>query len=386
MRNESPFGAARLCSLHVFGFGSDIVRGRLWSLPDRVSNAVVDVAAGRGVPEGEPVDEEMIELCLHHGLISILAEESGAPVAVALRGKRVALQELMRVHLSRILERFEEAGIRVAVVKGPRMADTFYEVPRLRPFSDIDLLVEPASLDRALSTLASDEAVPGIPEKGPKADKRDVPFRDPSGVGFTVDLHWDLFAYSQLRGDAEGATASGWESATHLPDSALGPHWAMPTDIELSFLATHAILDHRFRLILFRDFLEIANGEVPWDDVITTAGRFGLRSTSYISLMMAAGALGADIPEAVLASLRPSSASVRYLEYGLPRTDFVRFDGYQTHPVNFASVLLNDSLWGRLALAARAPFAFRGWSERNAEERHSKETELVSRPDDERDE
>jgi hypothetical protein len=160
----------------------------------------------------------------------------------------------------------------------------------------------------------------------------------------------------------------------------------MPTDIELSFLATHAILDHRFRLILFRDFLEMANGDVPWDDVITTAGRFGLRSTSYISLMMAAGALGADIPEAVLASLRPSSASVRYLEYGLPRTDFVRFDGYQTHPVNFASVLLNDSLWGRLALAARAPFAFRGWSERNAEERHSKETGLVSRTDDERDE
>ena len=62
------------------------------------------------------------------------------------------------------------------------MADTFYEVPRLRPFSDIDLLIEPASLDKALSTLASDEAVPGIPEKGPKADKRDFPFRDPSGV------------------------------------------------------------------------------------------------------------------------------------------------------------------------------------------------------------
>lgn len=355
-------------------------------LSDPVSEAVVDLAAGLGLHDSVPVSDDLVTLCAQHGLILMLAVESGDPVAVGMRGRRIALQEVMRVHLRRVLERFDEAGIRVAVVKGPRMADTFYEVPRLRPFSDIDLLVEPACLDRALSILASDEAVPGIPEKRPKADKRDVPFRDPSGVGFTVDLHWDLFAYSQLRGDAEGATASGWESATHLPDSALGPHWAMPTDIELSFLATHAILDHRFRLILFRDFLEMAKGAMPWDDVITTAGRFGLRSTSYISLMMAAGALGADIPEAVLASLRPSSASVRYLEYGLPRTDFVRFDGYQTHPVNLASVFLNDSRWGRLALAARAPFAFRGWADRHAEERHSKDTGLVSRPDDERDE
>ena len=58
-------------------------------------------------------------------------------------------------------------------------------------------------------------------------------------------------------------------------------------------------------------------------------------------------ALGADIPDEVLGRLRPISETVTFLERQLPRVDIARFDGRTVHPVNLASVLLNDSARAR---------------------------------------
>ncbi len=53
--------------------------------------------------------------------------------------------------VSRVLER---AGVRFAVLKGPAVA-TYYPRPELRPYSDLDVLVEPRSLRRASEALES---------------------------------------------------------------------------------------------------------------------------------------------------------------------------------------------------------------------------------------
>jgi glycosyltransferase involved in cell wall biosynthesis len=251
------------------------------------------------------------------------------------------------------------------------VADAFYSDARYRNFTDIDVLVEPHSLERALRMLSSDEAVSAVPKRGPKADKRDVLFSDPSGMTFILDLHWNLFSYSQLRGSAEKATDAAWESAVLVEDSSLGPHWTLPIGTEIAFLAAHSILDHRFRLALFRDFVEVARRNVDWDDVITTCGRWGLRSTTYIPLWMANQVLEAEIPEGVLESLRPRSSVVSFLERALPRVDLARFDGHRVHPVNLGAVLLNDSPISRVGLAVRAPVAFPAWRRRAMESLHS---------------
>ncbi len=91
------------------------------------------------------------------------------------------------------------------MLKGPAVAARYRDA-RHRPYSDIDLLVPPFQVDSALEVLAADESVVQIPSKRPKADKRDVLFEDESGVHFNIDLHWDLFSYSQLRDSAMGAT------------------------------------------------------------------------------------------------------------------------------------------------------------------------------------
>lgn len=267
-------------------------------------------------------------------------------------------------HLKRLLGTFAEQSIPVAVVKGPFLAAQVYRSPQLRTFTDIDLLVRPGDQAKVLEVLRADPAVESIPPRGPAADKRDVPFSDASGRGFKVDLHWDLFSYRQLLGSADGAIEWAWESAVGPIDHDLGPMWSLPEEVRLAFLCTHAVLDHRFRLILFRDLAEAARQEVDWESLIIFAARWGLRSATYLALHIARNAAEAAVPEEVIEDLRPRGVALSLAERMLPRTDLMAFDGRRAHPLNLAIVLLHDDPAGRIRLALRAPFAFPNWRKR----------------------
>lgn len=270
----------------------------------------------------------------------------------------------MQTGLRRVLVSLREAGIPTAVLKGPYVA-SMYRNPALRIFADLDLLVQRENLDRALEVILADPAVEAIPPKRPHADKRDIPFRDPLGHYFNVDMHWDLFSYSQLRGCARGATDAAWKKAVEDPHHALGPLWHLPMETRLGFLSTHAILDHRFRLILFRDLAEIAaHPQCEWNNIINFAGRWKLRSVTYLAWLAAAHLVGAPVPADVLAELRPSNWPTRMLEAMLPRTDVVHFEGHRPHPVNLATVLVHDELSDRVMLGLKAPLAVPGWARR----------------------
>ena len=332
---------------------------------DSVSSALLGLAAGHGLPEGNQVNADLVERAQRHGLIGILAQHTDDRLTRAVFGRESARQSILRHHLNRILVRLHDADVKVAVLKGPAVASR-YRDSELRPFTDLDLLVPETQLDTALTVLSGYEALFRVPEKTPKADKRDIVFEDPTGVRFNVDLHWDLFSYSQLRGMAEGATQGSWEEAHQVPDSPLGPVWEIPDSYRMAFLAAHAVLDHRFRLILFRDFLELSRDDIGWEILGVVAAKWGLRSTTHLALWIARSALGAAVPKDFLAWLRPRSLPISYLEWALPRSNLPRFDGHQPHPINLASVLLNDSRLGRLALVIRAPAAVPRWWRRVA--------------------
>lgn len=337
-----------------------------WSGGDAVTHALLCLASDRRLPADTVVGGELLTLARVHGLTSILAGEVDVRAVKAVHGRQRARQKVMEAHLHRILEKFDIAGLRVAVMKGPKVAEA-YPTPGLRPYSDIDLLVQEQDLDRAIGLMAEDEAVVEIPVKRPKAAKRDVVLGDSTGVRFNLDLHWDLFSYSQLRGGARGAMDEAWSLATRADESILGPHWDLPLGHVAGFLTAHAVLDHRFRLILFRDLLELARNRPDWGEIIGTATRWNLRSTSYLAWFIANGAAGAPIPEDVLTELRPRSAAISFLERRIPRLDLARFDGHTSHPVNLASVLLHDSRRERFSLLMRAPKAFPRWRQRVSE-------------------
>lgn len=334
---------------------------------DPITRVLIDLAAGKMVEIGSQAPAGLVEHAQKHGLVSILGDVTADPLVRAINARESARSQVLQGHLRRLLGRFHEKGLRVAVLKGPAVAQC-YRTPRHRHYSDLDLLVPPDEVEVALGVLGADPSIVRIPDKRPKADKRDVLFEDESGIRFNVDLHWDLFSYSQLRQAALGATAEGWASASESLDSDLGPVWELPEAYRIPFLCCHAILDHRFRLILFRDLLEIALRKVDWETVDAVSRRWGLRSTTYVSLWIAKEALDAPIPGDVLASLRPRSLPISYLEWALPRTDLIRFNGHKPHPVNLAAVTLNDSAAHRAGLLVRAPARFPRWRRKVADE------------------
>jgi len=338
-----------------------------WRVGDETSRLLIDVTAGRPVAYERPLTSKQLGLARRHGLLGLLAHAPDQHLrdpAVLVYLLAAARQREMRSHLRKVLTDLSEAGVRVAVVKGPYLALS-YRNPSLRTYNDLDVLVPREDLERALEVLAANPAVSFIPPKRPRADKRDIPFHGHSGSHFTLDLHWDLFSYSQLRGCASRATRWAWDRAVEDADHELGPLWHLPMDARLGFLCTHAILDHRYRLILFRDLAEMAAGlQLEWDEIVSFAGRWGLRSVTYLAWLMAAHLVEAPVPAEALAQLRPSNLPTRFLEVMLPRTDVVHFDGHRPHPVNLATVLLHDELSQRLVLAARAPLAVPGWRRR----------------------
>jgi glycosyltransferase involved in cell wall biosynthesis len=337
-----------------------------WISGDSTSRFILSVASEEVVSHVEVAERELLVFAARHGLIGMLvnsgAKEFGEQASYHHLAQRLR-QRTMLEHLHRILTSLDRAGIRATVLKGPYVAGE-YTNPNVRTFTDLDLLVPEESLEAALAVLAADEAVRSIPPKGPKADKRDIPLHDPSGAVFNLDLHWDLFSYSQLLGAAEGGTAWAWQHARFDPAHSLGPLWHLPPGPRICFLCTHALFDHRFRLILFRDLVELARAGVDWEAVIDFAEEFQLRSTTYVSLLIARRLLGAQVPESILKELRPRGPLIRLIEFLLPRIDFARFDGHKPHLLNLAIVLLHDQPSKQLALALRAPLAAPDWTRR----------------------
>jgi glycosyltransferase involved in cell wall biosynthesis len=327
------------------------------------ARSLLAVAAGtaRGTLQPTPND---LALAHRHGLIGLLADPQApwrCPSATALYGRLAARQQVMRRHLRPLLERMTSEGIRVAVIKGPWLADKAYQNRLHRTFTDLDLVVHRRDLERSLKVLASYPEIGAVPQQRPHADKRELTVRDRSGVTFAVDLHWDLFSYSQLRGSADGAVEAAWEEASWVVESPLGPCWELPATVNLAFLCAHAVLDHRFRMILFRDLYELAALGIDGDDLVAFARKWRLCSTTYASLWIGRETIGAPVSSELLAELRPRGWPVAAMERLLPKVDVVNFDGHRPHPLNLAMVMLSDDALGRAALALRAPAALPGW-------------------------
>ena len=352
----------------------DRVLGADW-LGSKADRVLVDLAAGRAIAP-DALTGDALELADVHGLIGLaadVAQGDGGSHLAARYARLEARQKVMEEHLGLVLERFADGGIAAAVLKGPFLAHSHYRTPAQRTFTDVDILVAREDLERSLVALGELPFVnSSIPAKRPKADKRDVPVVDAaSRVRFNIDLHWDLFSYRQLHESAGGATADAWRRAVWAPDHPLGPLWKLPIEAELAFLCTHAWLDHRFRLILFRDLVELtATGAVDWDRFVSFATRWKLRSVSYVTLLIAARLLGASVPIADLGRLRVPSYPLEAIELMLPRLDFVQFNGRTVHPLNLAAVVLHDDPEVRRRSLLIAPFSFPRWRRRVAQERH----------------
>jgi hypothetical protein len=215
------------------------------------------VASACGVPEPRQppgaIDwDEFVRLVDRHQVATLVARsgwltEAGAPEAalsaIGTRARSWALESLQLLALQRdVLAALAAAGLDALVLKGPALAVDAYGDPSARTPGDLDLLVDPGDLPRAVRAL---EAIglgwygwrrpedPDRPSLGPEAIERlthhpllrDVALqRD----GVRVEIHWRLFENPRLmpvnpdwlraprRVDVQGTT---------VPTLPLDAHW-----------------------------------------------------------------------------------------------------------------------------------------------------------------
>lgn len=168
--------------------------------------ALLDLMAGRPV---QSLDEHEVELGLRyrlHGLISHAAHESTtsllAEVPSALKRQLAAATALTEVDHQRSVERvqtlrgvFEHDGTQLRLIKGAALASLLYEDPRCRPFTDIDVVLDPdrdhsmaSTLERLGMRSARVEAIVQLHRRG-----RPLHEFSPPLASWNVDLHLNPF-------------------------------------------------------------------------------------------------------------------------------------------------------------------------------------------------
>jgi hypothetical protein len=116
---------------------------------------------------------------------ALVRQRTGAALAMMLRHEANALIS-------------EAKDLPVALVKGHTFARTLYPEPALRPFTDIDLLVDPAVLPRVSQLLDAHRF--RLAEDGQDGDRRESKWLHRDNDALLVEVHTNLVHAPSLRG------------------------------------------------------------------------------------------------------------------------------------------------------------------------------------------
>lgn len=153
-------------------------------------------------------------------------------------GRRSA--EGLEMVTSHLLQLLEQAGVPAMPLKGPGLARALYGDPGVRRSLDIDLLVRPSDLDRALEVvMAAGYERPRDPSYAHGLPRLHYVLRHRGGLP-AVDLHWRVHWYETR------FSAAMLERSRNGPG---GPRAALPADqlaAALLFLARDGFIGLRF--------------------------------------------------------------------------------------------------------------------------------------------
>lgn len=217
---------------------------------------------------------------------------------------------VLSVELSRLLELLDQASVPAIVLKGAALGDTLYGNSALRPMTDLDLLLHPRDIERAVDLLqAQGYAWTEIePHSGLRLDfENELVLRSPGPAARPIELHWHLFdsPFYQHRIDE----AWFWETAqpVHLADRMA---LALGLEANLLYLSAHYVLHHRGQGV--RWLVDIAllaarrQAEIRWPLLLAQAQALYLVTPLQIVLeqLSAADTWGVAIPAAALEEAR----------------------------------------------------------------------------------
>lgn len=219
---------------------------------------------------------------------------------------------ILRAKALEIFREFMERDIDFIVTKGLYLAFEVYPDPGLRRMADIDLLIKKKDLEeisRILDRLGYREV-----SKRPQREYGcDSTFCDENRV--YVDIHWDLCQYerfknilslsAQFRSRACGFDLEGVEIKTLSPEDHMlyvGLHFGLFDLLQ----GTNGVYDL---------FYLSQKKPIKWDVLVENAGKFGIKTPLYYSLLRSKDIAGLKVPGSVIEKLRPGFLRRKMIAY-----------------------------------------------------------------------
>ena len=209
--------------------------------------------------------------------------------------------------LSRLVRRFEDAGIRVLPLKGPVLAMQAYEALNLRHAGDLDLLVDPASVgdaDRLLKKAGYARMTPDYPLNPGQAAafmkiRKDFSYTHPeSAIG--IELHW---RWSQNAGLLPLTLEEIWSARDLVRFGGVAVP-GLPRQEQLLYLCAHGAHTGWFRLKWLCDIAELTGREsgIDMDRLLAQGRELGVGRMLAQGLLLAHQMLDSPLPTALSAT------------------------------------------------------------------------------------
>jgi hypothetical protein len=314
---------------------ADIVSSQPESPPPPISK-IVSASAGRQLPEFKLLRaccgraqnvsralkrtlrwDQVFEQASYHRVLPALYRalegrpEVPASIQSALGSRYLGhCQRAMRfcAELARILEHFEEQRIPVLAQKGPALAHLLYGDSTMREFGDLDLLVAPSDVPRAvhaLNQLGCEKHLQLSPrqEEAYLRSGYEYVFGRGAERNF-VELQWNLLPkfYAIDMNIEELFRRSREQEFDGCRARVLDP------EDQLIFLCIHAAKHQWARLGMVQDIAALAGFDLDWGRVIGEARRSGTLRIVLISLACAKQVLGSGLPRAITTAPEMSRA------------------------------------------------------------------------------
>ncbi len=271
------------------------------------------VAAAVGELAGRGRLHELLGLAERHRVLGSLARPlqraAGVPEedrrAVEARVARAAARNLRVLEDLRCVAAALE-GLPWLVTKGPALAETVYPAPELRPYGDLDLVVEPGAFRDAVAALEGAGAT--VEDRNWRLLAREgrgqLHLRLPHGT--LADLHWHLVNRASVRRAFRIPMAALFARARRADVAGVRAPVLEPTDA-LLHVALHAALSGGNRLLWLQDVAMLLDrGGVDLEALVRRARRWRVGTPVAIVLERAARSLGAPIEPNLLRALERS--------------------------------------------------------------------------------
>lgn len=262
----------------------------------------------------------VLALAEHHGvtppLYGALRETPDAVPPATLDELSRRYQHNARRNLSfaaeliRILDCLESHAIEAMPYKGPALAQAVYGDLALREFSDLDILVRPADVPRALEALKPLGFSPSLlltpsEQRAYLRSGYEYTLDGPSGKNL-LEIQWAIVP----RFYAVDFDMDGFFERSSPADVAGRPVKTLSPEDLLLVLCVHAAKHAWIRLCWLRDIAGLVESQpLNWDAVLSQARELGIERILGVSLTLASRLLGANVPETSLEKWQTDSVA-----------------------------------------------------------------------------